>query len=255
VISATRCSGKSRSLTRAANNLVVPVGTRKPSRLSIACTRSTKRTRDRTELSRERLQERVHADRLLSHGRKAFRAIELRYFLDWGSFSHPLPDIRHLVEQTWLAGPVSPSREVTVEDVYEGHDRKSGEPKYTATWVDLVFGSISSSGRTRSFGGRTHTGPFTEGQRFGDDSLPFFLRSLAARDGRRRRPPQGAGPVLPGRQGGGLHPPEHGLLFRRCACPRIAGGAEATPHPREQSRRPRRSGPLLRALIALLLAQ
>ena len=38
---------------------------------------------------------------------------------------------------------------VTAENVYDGRDRATGEAKWTATAVDLVFGSNSSCGRSR----------------------------------------------------------------------------------------------------------
>ena len=32
---------------------------------------------------------------------------------------------------------------VRAKDLFEGHDRKTGEPKWTATRIDLIFGSNS----------------------------------------------------------------------------------------------------------------
>jgi hypothetical protein len=73
---------------------------------------------DSDSISREQMQGLIDTDRFRLAERPAFRAIELRYFLDWGSFRHALPEYHSLFEETWLAGVKPCPSEATVDDVY-----------------------------------------------------------------------------------------------------------------------------------------
>jgi hypothetical protein len=73
---------------------------------------------DRVPISRDQMQGLIDSDRVGLARRPPFRVIELRYFVDWGSFRHAFPDYGSLFEQTWLAGVDPGPSGVTVDDVY-----------------------------------------------------------------------------------------------------------------------------------------